>query len=273
MSDAMESFKETDELKLLKDTIEAAEKRVKDITDRGKLAAFMLASRDKSELFELLKTIRDRMLDCLPSMTLELKGDFQALEGRLDVVEYQIEEVKVDVQGVKADVHGVKVDIKDVKANVLAVHAKVDNLAKNSDPKELLKKIAARHLHMLDEEPDVKSKLAVYVPLEYSRSAPTEAAKQQPRLPLQEVMESLLEGHIELHQVDRVANNESKEEDTAPPKPAPTIRRVSSLKSPSSTHPADKQILLVQGAAGTGKSLFGWRLFQAWNEICLDAAQ
>ena len=79
-------------------------------------------------------------------------------------------------------------------------------------------------------------------------------------------MNSLLEGEgIRLHS----PNTEKKttaEDAHAPAQKSATVRRQSSLLG-GKISTEDARVLLIQGAAGTGKSLFGWKLCQEWGHV------
>ena len=95
---------------------------------------------------------------------------------------------------------------------------------------------------LLRDQAEVKSRLRVYVPLECSFVPPLPAAgaeqqqqqqrqQEAQRLPLSDLMEALLPGR--------------------------------GILLPDRTH---SPLLLIQGAAGSGKTLLGWRLCQAWQQ-------
>ena len=112
-------------------------------------------------------------------------------------------------------------------SQVVLINARLQRLDQMHDPEELLKKVISKQPEM------IKAELSVYVPLEYSRSVPSETSSTT-RSALSHVMNGLLEGEgIQLEEL----------------KQGPQVR-----------------ILLVQGAAGTGKSLFGWKLCQEYRQ-------
>jgi len=106
---------------------------------------------------------------------------------------------------------------------------------------------------------DVKAGLEVYQPLEYSLT-PSDSGSGS-RYSLQSVMQSLLENKPVTLGADDEKHPSVVESSPAPKHdekhPVP-LRRTSSL-SPVSIFPASA-VILIQGAAGSGKSLFGWHL-------------
>ena len=112
----------------------------------------------------------------------------------------------------------------------------------------------AKQPQLLHDQGDIEAKLSVYVPLEYSRSVPSDTSATT-RSALTHVMDGLLEGEgIQLEEL---------KQESALTKPE-TVRGGSSLLRGAIAH--EVRILLVQGAAGTGKSLFGWKLCKEYRQ-------
>lgn len=105
--------------------------------------------------------------------------------------------------------------------------------------------LRTEHKRILDGQAGIKSQLEVYVPLRFSCKRPPVTASEERELDA--LMHALLD-----YQGARTTLGSLLGDD------------------PSHTHAhsySQPRGILLQGAAGTGKSMFGWRMMQYWDEL------
>ena len=126
-----------------------------------------------------------------------------------------------------------------VAALGLLLHCKVD--PEGLSIQRALNRIKEARLALMTD--DTEAKLSIYVPLQYSLVPPTDSLKEQDKFSLETVAQPLLRGKV-------VVGKDASDVDEK--------KQLNAKSAPS--------VLLVQGAAGRGKSLFGWHVYQQYKQ-------
>jgi len=125
-----------------------------------------------------------------------------------------------------------KEDVQKLDARMENVETLLTQYGSNDALPKFMKVLQLGHATILESNPDVRRQLEVYVPLRYSLQ-PSMASVSA--LSLEALMQALLHG--------------SKED----------VAKCAGGK--------DAKILFLQGVAGTGKSLFGWKAMQYYDSL------